>query len=58
MMHQNVENDQLDRSGSMDCMKIPFFGSGSLEQDSPLGIVAMKKEKQAGFMHDLGLGKG
>ena len=32
-------------------------GSGSLEQDSPLCIVAMKKEEQTGLMHNLGLGK-
>jgi hypothetical protein len=34
------------------------YGSGSLEQDGQLGIVAMKKEEQTGIMHDLGFGKG
>ncbi len=33
------------------------FGSGSLEQDGPFGIVAMEKEKQASLVHDLGLRK-
>src|SRR6266446_7544057 len=33
-------------------------GSGSLEQDGPLGMVAMKKEEQTGIVHDLGFGKG
>jgi hypothetical protein len=32
-------------------------GSGSLEQDSPLSVVAMKKEKQTGLIHDPRLGK-
>ena len=32
-------------------------GSGSLEQDSPLSVVAMKKEKQTGLVQNLGLGK-
>jgi hypothetical protein len=34
------------------------FGSGSLEQDGPLSVVAMKKEKQTGLVHDHRLGKG
>ncbi len=29
-------------------------GSGSLEQDGPFSIVAMKKEEQTGLVHDLG----
>src|SRR5881296_2633910 len=33
-------------------------GSGSLEQDGPLSVVAMKKEEQTGLMHDHRLGKG
>ena len=32
-------------------------GSGSLEQDGPLSVVAMKKEEQTGFVHDHRLGK-
>ncbi len=32
-------------------------GSGSLEQDGQLCIIAMKKEKQTGLVHDLRLGK-
>ncbi len=35
-----------------------IYGSGSLEQDSPPCIVAMKKEEQTRLVHDLGLGKG
>ena len=34
------------------------FGSGSLEQDSPLSIVAVQKKEQASFVHDRRLGKG
>jgi hypothetical protein len=49
LLHSPRKNEEPD---------VSCEGSGSLEQDSPLGIVAMKKEKQAGFMHDLGLGKG
>src|SRR5271157_1117544 len=37
---------------------IRLFGSGSLEKDSPIEIIAMKEEQETGFMHDLGLGKG
>jgi hypothetical protein len=37
---------------------LPKMGSGSLEQDGPLGIVAMKKEEQTGIVHDRGFGKG
>jgi putative transposase len=33
------------------------LGSGSLEQDGLLCIVAMEKEKQTGLVHDLGLRK-
>jgi hypothetical protein len=40
-----------------DCTCV-IWGSGSFEQDSPLGIVAMEKEEQARFMHDQRLGKG
>ncbi len=32
-------------------------GSGSLEQDGPLGIVAMEEEEQARLMHQHRLGK-
>ncbi len=39
-------------------MSSAVSGSGSLEQDGPLGIVAMKKEEQTGIVHDLGFGKG
>lgn len=39
-------------SGSSNEQNVPlhseYMGSGSLEQDGPLGIVAMKKEKQTG----------
>jgi len=35
-----------------------LLGSGSLEQDGSLGIVAMEEEEQAGLMHDQRLGKG
>jgi hypothetical protein len=34
-----------------------FLGSGSLEQDSPLSVVAMKKEEQTSLVHDHRLGK-
>ncbi len=34
-----------------------LFGSGSLEQDGPLSIVAMEKEEQACLMHQHRLGK-
>jgi hypothetical protein len=34
------------------------MGSGSLEQDGSLSIIAVKKEEQTGLVHDLGLGKG
>ena len=33
-------------------------GSGSLEQDDSLGIVAMEEEEQARLMHNHRLGKG
>ncbi len=33
-------------------------GSGSLEQDGALSIVAMEKEKQTGLVHELGFRKG
>ena len=33
------------------------FGSGSLEQDGPLCIVAMEEEEQARLMHQHRLGK-
>ena len=32
-------------------------GSGSLEKDSTIYIIAMKEEQETGFEHDLGLGK-
>ncbi len=35
-----------------------LVGSGSLEKDSPLEIIAMKEVQETGFVHDLGLGKG
>ena len=34
------------------------FGSGSLEQDGPLSVVAVKKEEQTGLMHEHRFGKG
>jgi hypothetical protein len=37
---------------------IKGFGSGSLEKDSPLSIVAMEEEEQARLMHQHWLGKG
>ena len=35
----------------------PVFGSGSLEKDSPVLIVAMKKEEQTRLVHHRRLGK-
>ena len=32
-------------------------GSGSLEKDSPIEIIAMKKEQETGLVHDHRLGK-
>jgi len=33
------------------------IGSGSLEQDNPIEIVAMEKEEKTPLVHGLGLGK-
>ena len=35
-----------------------MIGSGSLEKDSPLSIVAMEKEQKTRLVHHHGLGKG
>src|SRR5438309_11577761 len=51
---KNINDDKRNKDGGCGS----FFGSGSLEQDGPLSVVAMKKEEQTGLMHDHRLGKG
>jgi hypothetical protein len=51
--HATVKADCLKSHPQTDYLGSHRDGSGSLEQDGLLCIVAMEKEKQTGLVHDM-----